>query len=1199
MAYTLTYTLNSDGNSYTLSGYSGDKPTGELVIPDSYDSKPVTIIGEYAFSMCGDLTRITIPDSVTSIGLSAFQGCTGLMSIIISDSVRGIGNFAFNGCGSLTSITIPNGVTSIGYSAFLGCPRLTSVTIGNGVTSIASYAFSSCTGLTSIEVAIGNTKYHSSGNCLIKTETKTLISGCKTSIIPADGSVTSIGEAAFSGCSGLASITIPDSVMSIATCAFDKCTGLTSIIIPDSVKSLGSSAFSGCSSLTKINMLPTTPPTIQNNTLDATIQNIYVPSQSGESYKSATNWNTYADKITEFPILDLGSLLMYNNKVKAKIDADSNKNEDTYAKQNGSYSNLTAGKANIHTSTQLANNADLNTYYGESHWGRLYYATGNNSITNRPIESDNNGFSLEILRGGAGGTIQRCTIYAAGGSATQPVVFTRWHLGTAWKVWQETAEPDGTYPNMTVGKATNLTEPFVIGSDTNTAQTWVTKFATITLKAAWVSSATRFEIVDTNYTNNTTQPVGVEVSASPSTTALTVRAYALYGNPQILNNIYISHSALGTFPMTVDLYYSIENTAYTTIGIKPLWQAHRSTNSNVEFITTNTNVSALPADRTNIRLTELANYAVITRAGYDGAGNNIASTYAKKAEISNPNLIINPDFSINQRGQKSYTGKGYSVDRWQGYQLNEMVCTPRDGYGITLSAPTEITSTGAIYRQIFDASQLSKLAGRTVTVSFKVPANRGTSNIYVRTMANASSVGDTSVIGSGVSGVASKTLTLPSPLTSLEIVFRKGTGTLDVDIDWAKLEIGSMATEFIPPLIEEELLKCQALSTDPVQLLRSNSEVFTGLVVGQPIEKIVFNPNVSIEKMTDYLSGLTYDEAIKYDETAPEVQCVCKLVSIDWFDNSIAVYAINFNAFSSMMGTSGYAIGVIDTSVGGFVIKQTVFATEYSEANLQLVTAMADKNYTVQYTQAGWNDTKDYVLDTSTNHMIVGVYDNKVSAFIGRDSRFFDVIEMLDDSTTAETPDLSGLVSDVQANGVSVVSNRVANITKSSLGLGNVDNTADVNKVVHGATVLTNQDLNNYNTASLVGWYYAAGGNSVTNKPSGVAEFGLEVIRAANGVFVQRLIYGNKIYQRTYAVSSWNNWVEFANTDDIPTKVSQLTNDSNFATVSQVNAKYTKPSDGIPKSDLASSVQTSLGKADTAFQGSMELQGTTLYITLP
>ena len=72
MAYTLTYALNSDGNSYILSGYSGDKPTGEVVIPDSYDSKPVTIIGENAFYECSGLTSVTIGNSVTSIERKAF-----------------------------------------------------------------------------------------------------------------------------------------------------------------------------------------------------------------------------------------------------------------------------------------------------------------------------------------------------------------------------------------------------------------------------------------------------------------------------------------------------------------------------------------------------------------------------------------------------------------------------------------------------------------------------------------------------------------------------------------------------------------------------------------------------------------------------------------------------------------------------------------------------------------------------------------------------------------------------------------------------------------------------------------------------------------------------------------------------------------------------------------------------------------------
>ena len=197
----------------------------------------------------GDLI---IPDSVTSIGNSAFEGCSGLTSVTIPDSVTSIGGSAFYDCTGLTSVTIGNSVTNIGNLAFYNCSKLTSITIPDSVTSIGSSAFSGCSGITSITVAKGNTKYHSSGNCLIETASKTLISGCNTSVIPSDGSVTSIGGSAFAGCSGLTSVTIPDSVTSIGGFAFYSCSSLTSITIPDSVTSIGMRAFYGCTGLTSV-----------------------------------------------------------------------------------------------------------------------------------------------------------------------------------------------------------------------------------------------------------------------------------------------------------------------------------------------------------------------------------------------------------------------------------------------------------------------------------------------------------------------------------------------------------------------------------------------------------------------------------------------------------------------------------------------------------------------------------------------------------------------------------------------------------------------------------------------------------------------------------------------------------------------------------------------------------------------------------
>ena len=242
------FTELSDG-TYSVSRNPDAELPAEIVIPATYKDKAVTSIGSDAFSGCCGLTRIDIPNSVHSIGQGAFGCCCALESIIIPVGVTSIGDWAFHGCNRLKEISIPDGVGHIGEAMFYACNSLTSITIPSSVTSIGGGAFYYCSSLTSISVRIGNTVYHSNGNCLIETASKKLILGCKNSMIPIDGSVTSIGEYAFYGCSDLTNISIPNSVTSIGDDAFTWCGNLTSITIPNSVTSIGGYAFSVCSNL--------------------------------------------------------------------------------------------------------------------------------------------------------------------------------------------------------------------------------------------------------------------------------------------------------------------------------------------------------------------------------------------------------------------------------------------------------------------------------------------------------------------------------------------------------------------------------------------------------------------------------------------------------------------------------------------------------------------------------------------------------------------------------------------------------------------------------------------------------------------------------------------------------------------------------------------------------------------------------------
>lgn len=106
--------------------------------------------------------------------------------------------------------------------------------------------------------------------------------------------------------------------------------------------------------------------------------------------------------------------------------------------------------------------------------------------------------------------------------------------------------------------------------------------------------------------------------------------------------------------------------------------------------------------------------------------------------------------------------------------------------------------------------------------------------------------------------------------------------------------------------------------------------------------------------------------------------------------------------------------------------------------------------------------------------------------------------------------------------------------------------------------VLTNQNLNSYNTEKQCGYYYAAGGNTVSNKPSGVEYFGMWMMHTASDVFTQ-ILYDNsgKIWTRSYSTanSAWSTWTALVRTTDTIAKATSATHDSAGQTI---NTTYVK-----------------------------------------
>lgn len=154
------------------------------------------------------------------------------------------------------------------------------------VTSIGEDAFYGCSGLTS--AIIGNS---------VKSIGESAFDSCSgLTSVTIGNSVKSIGEGAFRYCSGLTSVTIPNSVTFIGEDAFSDCSGLTSVTIGNSVTSIGEIAFYGCSGLTKLVSLAIEPPVCGYQVfegVDKTACRLFVPEESVNKYKTADQWEEF------------------------------------------------------------------------------------------------------------------------------------------------------------------------------------------------------------------------------------------------------------------------------------------------------------------------------------------------------------------------------------------------------------------------------------------------------------------------------------------------------------------------------------------------------------------------------------------------------------------------------------------------------------------------------------------------------------------------------------------------------------------------------------------------------------------------------------------------------------------------------------------------------------------------------------------
>ena len=213
------------------------------------------------FHGCQALTAIEIPATVKTIGENAFEDCSALASVKLNEGLEQIGYRAFIGTvipeiyipstltaasrpfennTTLNKVTFGEGMNNIPNTLFLGCNALTAIEIPATVKTIGENAFAECGQLSSVKLNEGLEQISYRAFCGTAVEKIDLPSTVKT-----------IGAGAFENCEKLTEVTAINSYewKLIGSYAFENCTSLIAIFIPGSVTNIGNDAFSGCKDL--------------------------------------------------------------------------------------------------------------------------------------------------------------------------------------------------------------------------------------------------------------------------------------------------------------------------------------------------------------------------------------------------------------------------------------------------------------------------------------------------------------------------------------------------------------------------------------------------------------------------------------------------------------------------------------------------------------------------------------------------------------------------------------------------------------------------------------------------------------------------------------------------------------------------------------------------------------------------------------